>query len=38
LQRLIATLQFNTHVAEADCPETMWTMLEADKFDLILLD
>jgi len=38
LQRLISTLEFETHVVEADCLETMGTMLEADKFDLILLD
>lgn len=38
LQRLIATLEFETHVVEADCLERMGTMLEADTFDLILLD
>ncbi len=38
LQRLIATLDLDTHVVEADCLETMGTMLEADRFDLILLD
>ena len=38
LQRLISALEFENHVVEADCLETMGTMLEADKFDLILLD
>lgn len=38
LRRLIATLEFATHVVEADCLETMGTMLEADTFDLIFLD
>ncbi|MEE4189647.1 MAG: response regulator [Roseobacter sp.] len=38
LRRLITTLEFETHVVEADCLETMGTMLEADTFDLILLD
>lgn len=38
LQRLIATLDFDTHVVEADGLETMGTKLQLDKFDLILLD
>lgn len=38
LRRLIATLEFDTHIVEADCLEAMGTMLEQDTFDLILLD
>lgn len=38
LKRLINALEFETHVVEADCLETMGTMLQIDKFDLILLD
>lgn len=38
LHRLIATLEFETHVVEADCLEAMGTMLERDSFDLVLLD
>ncbi|WP_298915033.1 response regulator [uncultured Roseobacter sp.] len=38
LIRLIGGLEFETHVAEADCLETMGTMLQRDHFDLILLD
>lgn len=38
LLRLINGLEFNTHVVEADCLLRMRTMLEADKFDLILVD
>ena len=38
LRRLINTLEFDTHVAEADCLQAMGTMLEIDTFDLILLD
>lgn len=38
LQRLISTLDFDTHVVEADSLETMGTKLQLDKFDLILLD
>lgn len=38
LTRLIAALEFETHVVEADCLETMGSMLQRDKFDLILLE
>ncbi|MBW4710336.1 response regulator [Roseobacter sp. YSTF-M11] len=38
LIRLIGGLEFDTHVAEADSLETMGSMLQKDKFDLILLD
>ncbi|MEP2641115.1 response regulator [Roseobacter sp.] len=38
LKRLISGLEFDTHVAEADCLETMGTKLQQDKFDLILVD
>lgn len=38
LLRLINGLEFDTHVVEADCLERMGTMLEADRFDLILVD
>lgn len=38
LKRLISGLEFETHVVEADRLETMGTMLQRDKFDLILVD
>lgn len=38
LKRLISELEFTTHVAEADCLETMGTMLQRDTFDLVLMD
>ncbi len=38
LKRLIDALDFDTHVAEAETLERMGTMLQLDKFDLILLD
>ena len=38
LKRLIEKLDFTTHVAEAASLEDMGTMLQLDKFDLILLD
>ncbi|MEM9636489.1 MAG: response regulator [Pseudomonadota bacterium] len=38
LKRLIDGLEFETHVVEADRLETMGSMLQRDKFDLILVD
>lgn len=38
LRRLIKELEFETHVVEADRLETMGSMLQRDKFDLILID
>lgn len=38
LKRLISGLDFETHVVEADRLESMGTMLQRDKFDLILVD
>lgn len=38
LKRLIDGLDFETHVVEADRLESMGTMLQRDKFDLILVD
>ncbi len=38
LRRLIQTLDFDTHIVEADRLETMGTCLEADTFDLVLID
>lgn len=38
LKRLISGLEFETHVVEADRLESMGTMLQRDKFDLILVD
>ncbi|WP_299777857.1 PleD family two-component system response regulator [uncultured Roseobacter sp.] len=38
LKRLINGLEFETHVVEADRLESMGTMLQRDKFDLILID
>ncbi len=38
LRRLSEKLEFDTHILEADCLETMGTRLEADTFDLIFLD
>lgn len=38
LKRLIDGLEFKTHIAEADCLETMGTMLQRDTFDLIFMD
>lgn len=38
LKRLIDGLEFDTHVDEADSLQTMGTRLQADTFDLILLD
>lgn len=38
LRRLIDGLEFDTHVVEADRLESMGTMLQRDRFDLILID
>ncbi len=38
LLRLIDELEFDTHVVQADCLETMGAKLQSDKFDLIFVD